>query len=990
MLTFQQIIGKLISFWSEQGCLIQHGHDLEVGAGTFNPATFLRCLGPEPFSTVYVEPSRRPQDGRFGENPNRTQLFHQLQVIVKPSPRDIQATYLKSLEAIGLNLKDHDVRFIHDDWESPSLGAWGLGWEVWLNGMEITQFTYFQSIAGISLSPISVELTYGLERLCMMMQGQTSFFTMQYNEKLTYEEIYHRNEVEWSHYNFSQATPEMWLRHFEDFESEARKMVELNLPIPAYDFVLKASHAFNMLEARHLFSVTERTTYVSRIRALAKLVAAQYLKARESLGLPLIKSQKDLSPSPPTPSMAPELLNPQAKEDFLLEIGSEELPATFVPIGCQNLKNGMIELLKDFSYDSLTMFGTPRRLSVLVRGLSRRTGTTTLCRKGPVLALAFDAQGKMTKQGEGFVTSLGLDTFPNLGALKDHDTLYIQNIKGREYLMANCKKKGGATTLHTLSHSLPQVIANLNFPKKMRWDDIETSYARPLRWFVALLGAQIVPFELAGVSAGRTSRGHAQLDNYSFEIDHASTYISKCLEHYVMVEVEERKRSIEEQLGNIEAKTSTTATQRKSVLSQVLFLSEWPMLTYATFDKHFLQAPKELLISEMVQHQKYFPLITPSGDLAPFFVITADNTPNETIRRGNQHVLSARLSDGIFLFEQDLKTPLDDFAKKLEKITFQKDLGTMTEKVFRIKRLSSTLNQMLQLGEERVISRAAELCKADLATALVQEFPDLQGTIGKYYALHQKENKGIALAIEEHWLPRFEKDALPSSTTAIILSLADKLDNLISYFQVGLSPTSSHDPYALRRQTIGILKILIENRLSLDLTLLVKEHAVLKFVTARAKWVLEEYGFQRDEIEAAFQGRCTNPYDQYLKVEALHMFRKSPHFRDLFEVYKRAKRQTDKERRHPVKPHLLKEPAEKKIYETLLSLHTPFQALISQQNYHEALELLVKLHAPLSALFDEVKILSEEPQLRANRVALLQEVTSYLSTLLDFGKIQQL
>ena len=288
-MTFQEIISKLSNFWAEKGCLIQQGHDVEVGAGTFNPATFLRCLGPEPYNTVYVEPSRRPQDGRFGENPNRTQLFHQLQVIMKPSPLDIQNLYLESLECLGFNLKEHDIRFVHDDWESPTLGAWGLGWEVWLDGMEVTQFTYFQSVAGFSLKPISVELTYGLERLSMIVQKKDNFFDMKYNEQFTYGDIYHRNEVEWSHYNFYKASTEMWLRHFEDYEREAKHLIKENLPIPAYDFVMKASHAFNILEARGVLSVTERTGYIARVRDLAKLTAAEYLSSREKMGFALLK-----------------------------------------------------------------------------------------------------------------------------------------------------------------------------------------------------------------------------------------------------------------------------------------------------------------------------------------------------------------------------------------------------------------------------------------------------------------------------------------------------------------------------------------------------------------------------------------------------------------------------------------------------------------------------------------------------------------------------
>ncbi|MCB1080761.1 MAG: glycine--tRNA ligase subunit beta [Chlamydiia bacterium] len=988
MLTFQQIISKLTSFWAKQGCIIQQGHDVEVGAGTFNPATFLRCLGPEPYNTVYVEPSRRPQDGRFGENPNRTQLFHQLQVILKPSPLDIQKTYLQSLEILGFNLKEHDIRFVHDDWESPTLGAWGLGWEVWLDGMEVTQFTYFQSVAGFALSPISVELTYGLERLCMIVQNKDNFFSMQYNEHLTYGDVYHRNEVEWSHYNFYHATTEMWLRHFEDFEREAKAMVKLQLPIPAYDFVMKASHAFNMLEARGMLSVTERMGYITRVRDLAKLAATEYLASREKLGFPLIKSKTEKEKQTPLPQL-PETFNPQEKEDFLLEIGSEELPATFVPIGCQNLKNGITKLLENLSYDSLTIYGTPRRLAVLVKGLVQGTTDKTVTRKGPPVNTAFDSQGNVTKQGEGFFKSLGFETPQTLAEVKKGETLYIQEIKGSDYLMADIEEKG-VSTLRMLSESLPSLIANLNFPKKMRWSTIETTYARPLQWFVALFGSKVIPFELARLSSGRMSRGHAQLCDQPFPIENASDYVEKCLENFVAVSIEDRKKSILDQLSKIERETGNTAIEKEKVLPQVLYLSEWPKLTYASFDENFLSVPQEVLTSEMVEHQKYFPLINPKGSLASLFVITADNTPNETIKKGNQNVLSARLSDGVFLYQEDLKTSLDAFAKKLETIIFQKDLGSVAEKVMRVKHLTLTLSQLLALGEEKLALRAAALCKADLATELVQEFTDLQGTIGKHYALHQKENPEVALAIEEHYLPKFEGDALPTTPVGTLLSLADKLDNLISYFKVGLKPTSSSDPYALRRQTIGVIKILIEKELSLNLELLIKDEELLDFITTRAKGVLEEYGFQKDEIEASLQGKCTNPFDQYLKTKALHEFRQSEHFGSLFEVYKRAKGQIGKEKKQTLKPNLFQEPAEKTLYESLSSLEKPLKAVLSQKNYQGAFEHLAKLQPPLATLFDEVKILSDEPQIRSNRIALLQEVFSHFSLLLDFGKIQNI
>lgn len=989
-MTFQEIISKLSNFWAEKGCLIQHGHDVEVGAGTFNPATFLRSLGPEPYNTVYVEPSRRPQDGRFGENPNRTQLFHQLQVIMKPSPTDIQNLYLESLECLGFNLKEHDIRFVHDDWESPTLGAWGLGWEVWLDGMEVTQFTYFQSVAGITLKPISVELTYGLERLSMIVQKKNNFFDMKYNEQFTYGDIYHRNEVEWSTYNFYKASTEMWLRHFEDYEREAKRLAEENLPIPAYDFVMKASHAFNMLEARGVLSVTERTGYIARVRDLAKLIANEYLASREKLGFPLLERHKKREKAISLPPLSEEF-NPKQRADFLLEIGSEELPAVFVPLGCQNLRLGIEKLLKESSllYESLHIYGTPRRLAIVVKELVKGTKDKEIKRKGPPITTVFDGEGNVTKQGIGFFKSLGIENPPKLSEIESHPFLYVQKIKENDYLMADIAEKGIGTA-HILSKKLPKLISDLSFPKKMRWSDIDMSYARPLKWIVALHGETLIPFEIAGIVSGATSFGHSQLCNQTFALKAASEYVESLKKHKVMVDISDRRKSIEAQLIAIENKTVTTAIQKEKVLKQVLYLAEWPELDCGSFDKAYLKVPDEVLTSEMVEHQKYFPLVAQTGDLAPLFVITADNTPNEVIREGNQNVLSARLADGVFLYEEDLKTSLDAFAKKLETIIFQKELGTMSEKVDRLKRLAITLSQILNLGKEKRIERAATLCKADIASELVQEFPDLQGTIGKYYALHQKDDGEVANAIEEHWLPKAEGGPLPTSPTGIVLSIADKVDNLISYFKVGLKPTSSSDPYALRRQAIGVIKILIENQLNLDLSLLIKDEEVLDFITTRSKGVLEEYGFQKDEIEASIQGRCINPYDQYLKTQALNLFRSTDNFEGLYEVYKRAKGQIGTEKKQTLKPNLFKENAEKNLYESLSSIEGSFKTVLTKKDYKGAFEHLAQLRSPLSALFDEVKILADEPQIRSNRIALLQEVFSHFSLLLDFGKIQNI
>ncbi|MDR1522977.1 MAG: glycine--tRNA ligase subunit alpha [Endomicrobium sp.] len=281
-MNFQEIIFKLQKFWAKQGCLIWQPYDLEKGAGTFNPATFLRSLGPKPWNVAYVEPSRRPTDGRYGENPNRLQHYYQFQVIMKPAPKDIQAIYLKSLKVIGLNPKKHDIRFVEDDWESPTLGAWGLGWEVWIDGMEATQFTYFQQVGGIPLNPIPAEITYGTERLAMYVQKKDNVYDLAWNDQLTYGDVHKEDEKEWSCYNFEHAQADMLKQHFADWEQQAQKLCQKNLPLPAYDAVIKCSHLFNLLDARGAISVSERVSYILRVRTLAKSVAEEYLKVQQN------------------------------------------------------------------------------------------------------------------------------------------------------------------------------------------------------------------------------------------------------------------------------------------------------------------------------------------------------------------------------------------------------------------------------------------------------------------------------------------------------------------------------------------------------------------------------------------------------------------------------------------------------------------------------------------------------------------------------------
>jgi glycyl-tRNA synthetase alpha chain len=291
MLTFQQLILQLNAYWDRQGCVLLQPYDMEVGAGTFHTATFLRAIGPEPWKAAYVQPSRRPKDGRYGDNPNRLQHYYQYQVVLKPSPANIQELYLESLKSLGVNPLEHDIRFVEDDWESPTLGAWGLGWEVWLDGMEVTQFTYFQQVGGLDCKPVLGEITYGLERLAMYLQDKENVYDLVWTPGVKYGDVYHQNEVEQSRYNFELSNTGMLFKHFSEFESEAKRLIEAQCTLPAYEMVLKSSHTFNLLDARGAISVTERAAYIARVRNLAKAVAQAYYESRERLGFPMLEKK---------------------------------------------------------------------------------------------------------------------------------------------------------------------------------------------------------------------------------------------------------------------------------------------------------------------------------------------------------------------------------------------------------------------------------------------------------------------------------------------------------------------------------------------------------------------------------------------------------------------------------------------------------------------------------------------------------------------------
>ncbi len=1022
MLYFQDIIANLLHFWSSKGCVVHQGYDLEVGAGTFNPVTFLRCLGPEPYSAVYVEPSRRPKDGRYGDNPNRVQHYHQMQVILKPPRANIQKLYLESIESVGLKMSEHDIRFVHDDWENPTIGASGLGWEVWLDGMEVSQFTYFQSIGGLSVKPVTGEITYGLERLAMYLQGVDSIFDIRWNQDLTYGDIFHKSEVEWSRYNFEEADTALWFSHFDNFEKEARRLIAKELPLPAYDFVVKASHAFNILDARGVISVSERTSYITRIRNLAKMMAECYLKGRTALGFPLLRLVPDL-PSALQAKLPSSSRTAGEREDFLLEIGTEELPASFVTKGLTGLQEAAHHFVKshNLAFGKIQTYGTPRRLALYISDLQAASAPVEVEKRGPALALAFDKNGRATDAGLGFFRMVGAEPLTLEEVRKGSSALEIREMKGGEYLFAQLKKPSIATP-HLLVQELPKIILSLAFPKKMRWESSEIEFARPIRWLVSLFGKEEVPFVLADQLAGRMSYGHRQLRDQPVILKEPKDYLPLLKEAYVMADVEERKKTILDELARIEKEKGCTVLMKEALIEEVVNLIEWPFTLSCEFDARFLKAPSEVLVSEMVTHQRNFPLAR-GDELLNHFVVVANNQPTSKMRSGYERALAPRLADGLFLYEEDLKTPLAKQSEKLANVTYFKDLGSLKQKASRLEKLSQALHPFVASADLALTKRAAALSKADLVTLVVGEFPELQGTIGRHYALKSGEDPKVALAIEESWKPKGEKDELPHSPEGILLSLAEKLDNLSSCFVLGLIPSSSSDPYALRRQALGLIRILIENKITLPLSKILEETLSIAeknpeisesakksltnkpelisqlkdFIIQRVRTVLAEMGFAKDEIEASLAKGVDDIYECYRLIEGLHECRekfKEP-FSATLTVYYRAKKLLDAEKgkfkEAAIEPSLLKEGAEKALLERLKELENYFSGFFvkKERPYLAAFREIATLSTPLAKLFDEVRILDEDPALAANRLALLKRVLTLSESLADLSRIQE-
>jgi len=683
--------------------------------------------------------------------------------------------------------------------------------------------------------------------------------------------------------------------------------------------------------------------------------------------------------------------------ELFLEIGTEEIPSRFMGLALDYLKIEMSTFFKNnrIHANEGRVIGTPRRLVVSFDGVDDQQKDVVETHFGPNVKVAYDEDGNPTKSALGFARGKGMDV----------SQLTIKKTPKGEVVCAQIEKKGQPTA-DILNSFLPTLIGSTPFPKKMRWGNRKISFIRPLRWIVAVFGNKPLNFTFEGVPCADISYGHRFMSPESFKVNGITDYLASCDKHFLLVDPLVREKSIVDQVTSLAEEVGGVVEIDPDLLEEVNYLVEFPFAIRGNFEERFLELPRELLIITMKYHQKYFPIENKQGDLLPHF-ITISNMQSGAggeIQHGNERVLRARLEDAQFFFEEDRKKKLQDFVDHLKMVTFQKALGTSYEKVNRIVALSEFIATEVYPDKTHHASRAAWLCKADLVTQMVYEFPELQGIMGSYYADHSGEDPEVSLAIKEHYRPTFSGDALPSSPVGSIVSIADKLDTILGCIGVGLLPSGSEDPYGLRRHSLGIIQIVLNQgwQVSLDKLIekgisLLKEKTkltsdevrmhTLDLFSQRYKTLLSDQDYPYDAVEAVLSADIDSLADVKKKVIAFSDLKQQPHFEPLAIAFRRVVSILNEESDGDVQINLLKEPAEKKLYNEYQRIKEPVENYLRRKQFPQALEKIVEIKETVDEFFDHVMVMVKEDDLRINRLRLLKQISLLFSNIADFSKI---
>ncbi|MDT5033591.1 MAG: glycyl-tRNA synthetase [Actinoplanes sp.] len=1010
MLTMQDALAKVIEYWIGQGCLTVQPMNTEVGAGTLNPATFLRVLGPEPWRVVYVEPSVRPDDSRYGENPNRLQTHTQLQVILKPEPGDAQERYLGSLAALGIDVAAHDVRFVEDNWAAPALGAWGLGWEVWLDGLEITQFTYFQQAGGRNVEPPSVEITYGIERIVMALQDVRHVKQIAYAPGISYGEVFGQSEYEMSRYYLDDADIATNRRLLELYAAEAQRLIDNGLPVPAHTYVLKCSHAFNVLDSRGAVSTADRAAEFARMRRMAGDVATLWVAKRAELGHPLGLATSPppavpvATPPPPavpvaTPLPGVPVATPPGvpvataggdrPRTLAVEIGTEEMPPAEARAALEQLRRGLTERLAAtrLEHGDLRVFATPRRLIAVVAEVAAREPDQIRTVKGPKISAAYAADGTPTAALLGFARSQGMAVED---VLRDDTAVCVR------------KEEAGGAALEVLADVLGKVVAGLRSARNMRWNDPQLSFTRPIRWLLALWGPDVVPVAVSTLAADRLTQVLRTAGTPVLSIASAETFMETISVNGIVADPQDRRDLIvsgAQELVYGEGRIDVAG--EAALLDQITYLVEQPTPLLGTFDEDYLRLPEEVLATVMRKHQRYLPVRSDEGALLPMFVAVANGPVDvDLTRSGNEAVLRARYEDAAFFYRADRKQTLAALRDGLQRLTYTDKLGSMADRADRIAALAGKLADEIDLPDRKTLDRAARLVKFDLGSQLVTEMTSLAGVLARDYALNAGESPAVAQAVYETELPRTAGDELPATLPGALLSLADRLDLVAGLAATVGLPTGSSDPFAVRRAALGLLAVhrahpalaAISLRVALGLATQPVEVSaqvlddVGVFLARRLEQTLVEEGQPVDWVRAVLPHADRPSVADRLLYE-LSMLVGDESFDQVAGAIQRARRIVPAGTPAVYDEATLVEPAEVALHEAVRQVRAERDASSPDLTHFTAVAR--RIVGPTTTFFDQVFVMADQPQLRAARLGLLATVRDLGADLLDWTQLHR-
>lgn len=687
-------------------------------------------------------------------------------------------------------------------------------------------------------------------------------------------------------------------------------------------------------------------------------------------------------------------------KDLIFEIGTEEMPAKFMPDTLDQVNNIAQNKLNEnrIGFKNIKTLGTPRRIALIVEGLEEKQADLDELVKGPSKKVAFDENGQTTKAAQGFLRNQGV---------KEKDII-IDKVGDVDYIFAKKHTVGGSTK-EILKMLLPEIISSINFPKSMRWRNYNLRFARPIRWIVALFGSEVVEFSIEGVASGNKTRGHRTLSNIDIELKNADEYIDTLNKRFVMVDQNERSKVIVEQVNILASEKNGKAIIDEDLLKEVIYLVEYPTALMGDFEDEFLELPKEAVITPMKEHQRYFPVIDNSGRLMPNFITVRNGNAEhlDVVKIGNERVLRARLKDAQFFYNEDLKEKLESKVEKLKTIVYQEKLGTIFEKVERIGKIAEFIATKLNLNsdQKQMLQRAVYLSKADLVTGMVGEFDELQGIMGKEYALKNGEKPEVAEAIFSHYLPRFSGDETPKDMFGQIISISDKLDSIVGSFGIGVQPTGSQDPYGLRRQAIGIINVILDSDVIINIDEIITyassllkdkltvEESRLKedliaFFKQRLRVNLIDKSFRHDVIDAVLSTKFQDIKDLSIKVEEISKALENKiDFEHFLTAITRVTNLAFKAIDYHVAETLFESQYERNLYKTICNVEASLQEKIDKSQYADAISKLYELTQPINNFFDNTMVLVENERVKNNRLALLKMITNSSIKICDFTKI---